>query len=1688
MSKRLQDAQNKELTKEEFEELTKIQGEYNRIINDPVIREYSEASELYERNIEKAKELIKQDDYKFVEKMFDHFDNMKEREENAARDMFVGNWEMIKGNIVKEGLKLVSKSVAKVASSAGATMDFKETLFLGDEEYTGFDEFTDMLLDLPKELERTIPTPDKWSRPVFTETVKKGEFEYDIKDGKIQAVRSKDGRIVEPFMSEQQEQEILAMDSKTQFNSSSFIYKGAQTGMDLAAMLLMTRGVGTTLGGSKLAYQTGVTTSTMAQMTGDLYRQGLEDFDGDKKKAGVYALGTSALIGMFSNMSGVEARLAGGKVPLLGESFASTIKSPWKRAIAMGVSSGMGEMVEETLVEQLLDASVRVALGELPQDIDVYEQAETALISFAMGALSGSASSSKPMLNDLDNASLTILTENVDKIPEVVSQEIKRRKGTTGSEEVDDDAERITNRIKKTAGKVNAVDIPNGKSKENVVGAMYEHTVAEEELERAKASKIEPLIQAKQADLEKADQKVAEVLELTVENPLLKEGEKVEVKPMAKPQIKKGEFIPQTKTDVIAQWFASGGRIKRSEYATHGDANFLKNKKNAPSVNLIKSYFETKNNPATENIDTLAESLSEEFQTEITIKDIVDFVKNEIKPVGHINETQAMRDKAESYNMSPDEYQEYDSQRSQVVDKYLGDVEATPQAIEAAGDVLMKYNDDGKVDMGKVEPELESVEPEVRKILTDGINKAKDEALSYEQQKLQEAEKAKLQPKEVVNPEVVKKKVKTEPKKENINPEVATEEVKTETQEPLGDNIQLAGVNIGKVPRKKLNIFLKKVFDNTFKTAGQLPKKIFKFNVNRKAKINAAMKRVGFDTVDLQRAIGSYNKAKKQKKLPEQDMKMLGDLLKDKPRLLKVDEAKFSNGDQIPLEILETLTKMRANIDKLSKEIKDSGISTEDLDIKIDENLGTYVHRSYRVHTDKDWVHKVEHLEQFNDAVKWVSEQAESALEELQEELLEKQASGLDTDHIENRIDRLESIINDPAAHVMAMVKEQADKSLNDVAHGAKIGSKNLGILKKRKTEEQLPEVIRNLYGEYVDPITTYAHSVYKMAHLIENHKFLEKIKEWGMGKVFFKDPTGDFNKKIVSRNDWLLSPLAESDTPIYTTDEIALAMETFDKPTPAPMWFRAILAGSVATKYSKTILSLSTQMRNFLQNTAFHWNNGHFLKMWDRKGWGDSMSAAWASMDEWAKGSEWARAEHEKMVGMGIFDESSTYGEMRALLKDFWNESGVYNPDDPVVKRGLRKIGKKAEGLYAWGDDAHKYFAYLLERARYSKALKGKKYDDLNDAEKTEIDEHVADIIRDTYQTYSMISPYVKELRKAPFTGSFISFTYEVYRNTKNNIKLGVKEIQEGRKTDNAALRNIGLSRLVGTSSMYLALAGIAKMATKFFDLGDDDDIRWFLPPWDEQALVIPISRDGNNVYVISTASTLPQGKIFSVIETALDERKGGAARMEKMMAESLEDFITWDIFTQHLIEAGSGVKLTGQEITNKDDPKNIEKRLKHMWKAVEPGTIRTAVRIGKSFINPERDYDKLNPAVELLSAFGGVRITSINLDRTISFPARDLGERRNSALRIYRKKARVDKYKNMSVRKRQEELSEFLKDSRSAYAKVYDETYKFVESSRRIGVSDKIIKEALIDGGWSKKEARKLMAGLEHIPLRND
>jgi hypothetical protein len=44
---------------------------------------------------------------------------------------------------------------------------------------------------------------------------------------------------------------------------------------------------------------------------------------------------------MFSNMSGVEARLAGGKVPLLGESFASTIKSPWKRAIAMGVSSGM---------------------------------------------------------------------------------------------------------------------------------------------------------------------------------------------------------------------------------------------------------------------------------------------------------------------------------------------------------------------------------------------------------------------------------------------------------------------------------------------------------------------------------------------------------------------------------------------------------------------------------------------------------------------------------------------------------------------------------------------------------------------------------------------------------------------------------------------------------------------------------------------------------------------------------------------------------------------------------------------------------------------------------------------------------------------------------------------------------------------------------------------------------------------------------------------------------------------------------------------------------------------------------------------------------------------------------------------------------------------------------------------------
>lgn len=1669
-------ANGKQLSSEEYQSLTKTQEELKAIHEDPLMGEYIDLINLYERNIEKAKGLLAEDNYKLVSDLKDHLTKMEKKEETESAMPVTG---IDQGPfLAKQGLKLLAASVAKMTGGIGTILDIGEAFITGDDEYSWFDEYAnDFLIDLEKDVKFTFPTPTRWSRPLFTNTVELNGLEYDIKDGKIQSIRDDKGTEIKRDLSEEETKVILSKDTKRQYNSSGLPYKGAALTMDLATQIMVTRGIGKTLGGSKRAFQIGVVGSTMGQMSSDLYKEGLIMFKGDKKKAGKYALGVSAGIGLASNLFGMEARLAGGQASLADKALSGSVKTQIGRRVNSFVVGGAGEVVEETFIENLIDNGVRSMLGAENKQMGFNEFAETALLSFAAGG-AGNIIASKGEINDNDAANLLALVENKDKAPGFI--------------------EAVLNDPDKTDKAVHVIDVVAGKmgvmetnDKEAAVAAAYDHTIAEINLEKAKASKIEPLIEAREAEMEAANDQMAKVLELKVENPELEEGETVQVEELKKPKTKKPAFEAETVDDEIATFFREEGRIGQADYEQYGDRNKITNATGSVNPTLFRTVLNK--DKGTTQLDVLAEEIAEKTGNshEDVLNQLVEFIETK-SPKKHITESHKKQVKAKEQQMTVEQFEEYEQKRDDVYEKYVGEnVEASDAAKEVVGDFLMGYEKDGNVDMGFIEPEVLKLAPEPQKILLEAINKSKDKALSFQQQENETTQDIKI---EEVQKELPAKEIKKDDTKSVEKPIIeeqakeAKEEKSIEKELPdaieKGDAVQMGGVPMGKVQVKKMNRFFSKLWKNMFKSEGILPKDVFNLNNKRSAAINTSMQEVAFATTDLQRVI----KKSFKKGLDDGKMEELGDILKTED--LVTD---FKDGTEIPTEVLEQIQKIRNHVTSLSKELMDSGFLADELKVIFDKNLNTYLHRSYRVHTDPDWIDKVTDLPQFNKAVEWVVDTNNQLLEDLNARLIEsdlniskRKANNLDTtieegknSQIKKAIKKSENKLKDPRAIVLAMLEKQKAKlSMGSVSKKGTLGAKDLGIFAKKKN---IPEAIRELYGEFTDPVTTYAHSIFKMAHLLENHKMLERIKESGLGKFLFEEPQGDYVTQIASEGDETLSPLDG----LYTTPEFADAFQSYNKPIGMPPLLQWIVAGSASVKYSKTILSIATQSRNFFQNIWYHWANGHLLKMYNPKEWGESLNVAWASMEEWAKGSEHAREEHLKMLELGIIHESSTYGEMRALLDDFSMGEGVYNPDDQFVKRGIKKVKKKAEGLYAFGDDAHKYYAYLLERQRYAKALiKGKKYADLNANEQQEIDVYVADIIRDTYQTYSMLSPGVKAARVLPFTKTFISFPAELYRNTINNISQGWKEV----RSDNKAIKKIGASRIAGTVSLYGVFAAMSKAAFSHFDMGDEDDFKWFLQPWNEDSIIIPTWRDGKDSRVVSISSTIPHGQIFEMMEIALDGRKDGGEKIEAIGGKALGTFLGWDIFTQSMIESVSGERSGRAPLFGKDDPHKMQKRALHMWNAFQPGTMTSGIRLMKSIFDPQLRHGKLDPVTEIFAMFPGVRVSPIDIEYSAGFKAYDLGQRRRTSLSLYRSRAKLDKYKKLDSKAREAALKEYKDNALQSYQSMFEEASEIFAAAIRLGADKQILIRKFKDNGFSKPELSAIVNGYPYEPLKNE
>ena len=429
-----------------------------------------------------------------------------------------------------------------------------------------------------------------------------------------------------------------------------------------------------------------------------------------------------------------------------------------------------------------------------------------------------------------------------------------------------------------------------------------------------------------------------------------------------------------------------------------------------------------------------------------------------------------------------------------------------------------------------------------------------------------------------------------------------------------------------------------------------------------------------------------------------------------------------------------------------------------------------------------------------------------------------------------------------------------------------------------------------------------------------------------------------------------------------------AIMGATTDFLADAPVLIRNILKTSFAlksgTQYGKTILSPTTQVRNFTSVPFFALMNGN---LGPSGRFAEAVSNVFAGLFDPRK----------RALKKEVIKEARDYGiiqrggavldEIRSLAKYATEDSALA---EKLLRSDISKQARKYSGIdtferaYSMSDDTARMFNWNAEQTKLANVIKnsGDQYipvttaknlrefenlvemTDMGPAVKASalkgnaIDRFVkgeaAEITLNTVPTYSRVPEAVKQLKYVPFIGNFIAFPSEIIRNTSNTLARAVKELA----SNNTELQKVGARRLMGGLTTTIGMPyGITKAAIGLTG-ADEKQIeayqRSFAAPWDKTATLIPVSTDeqGNVTSFLNFSYTNPYDYLQRPFKAVLMEVSKGnrderslmdvAARsMSSSFQELFSPFYEPSIGFQTLLDTYTGETATGREIYKASD-----------------------------------------------------------------------------------------------------------------------------------------------------------------------
>jgi uncharacterized protein YfiM (DUF2279 family) len=868
-------------------------------------------------------------------------------------------------------------------------------------------------------------------------------------------------------------------------------------------------------------------------------------------------------------------------------------------------------------------------------------------------------------------------------------------------------------------------------------------------------------------------------------------------------------------------------------------------------------------------------------------------------------------------------------------------------------------------------------------------------------------------------------------------------------------------------------------------TTGLMPKEIFDEQLNKDHTVAAEMQKVAFNIADLRDAIVRESQGKPASAAG----------LEVVTKALQGNAAAMQS---LPPAVQTAIKPLREQIDSLSRRMESNGLLDGKLELtiegvkvpsklseKVASNIGFYLTRSYKMFDlpPGQWKDQVdpriraiahsyirstmEALPNFPGATfkDFANDAAAKGLIPRLGQEFGNQAGRPDTrgETMATLIDKLQNYkpTDQEVNNVIDDLLYRGNAPLAMVKAG-KLGSKDLSVLKARKN---IAPEIRALFGEHTDPFVNYSRSVFKMASLIANHEMLTGMREDLTGKYFFrqddpKRPEG-FNAPIAAEGSETMKPL----NGLMTHPDIKEAFDEAYAAQQVPWWLRHYMKAVYSAKLSKTVLYELVQLRNFVGNTEFALSNGHF----NVKKFGDAfrttVEGVRTELPGWARrgipaDQAW-RDYLVKLTQLGVVDGSVNGNELRDTLRDAMARSP--DVDAGALRRGL----KVAETVYGASDNFWKVYGFENERQQLQKA-----YEKAGQAVTDEqLDKQAAEIVTNVYPTYSKIPEGVKQLRRFPFLGSFVSFPAEYLRTKFMSFKQATVELADPLR------QRIGAKRLASTIAT-LALPMILTQLSRYI-LGmtgqDDKDRRRFVAAWRKNADLLWTSKNGSEASYVDLSNLFPSSYLRKPINAML-----AGDSIEEAIAngswEFVQPYIGEDIFTQRLLDVMRNKTAAGQQVWN-PHLGHAEKAAAiagHFYEPLEPGTVTQARRIGKA-VTGYKDDSGQSPKLgqEIGNAVTGFRAETVDVAQSLGFKARAFARGVPETTQIYTKNATSQGTRSEA------QLTSAYKSMEAARRAAFNEMHEDAQAAIRLGVPRERVGQILDQAGLSEESALAVIDG---------